>query len=112
MAGLYLPGERELEESTQTYLVFEICMTLCVATSPIGVVMKMRERCYTGTLKDTPTKVKKGFSAMDLCIPRVSDTYHSQGLLQPITDKKMEDLKQMIDKFIQVDCWPDFLRSV
>ena len=72
--------------------------------------MKVREKCYTGTLKDTPTKLKKAFLhvANDSCIPRVSDTYQSKGLLPPLTDKKMKDLKQI---FIQVDRCPDFLRS-
>ena len=60
---------------------------------------------------DSKRHVKKGFLATDLCIPRVSDTYKSKGLLRPLIDKKMEDLKQMFEKFIQVDRWPDFLRS-
>ena len=76
--------------------------------SPSGVLMKVCEKCYGGALKDT---VKKGVLASDSCIPRVFDTYESKGLLRPITIKKMEDLKLMLEKIIQVDHWPDFLRS-
>ena len=57
-----LPGIRELHDF------------MCVATSPNGVLMKVRQKCYAGVLKDTPTKVKKGFLPSDSCIPRVSDT--------------------------------------
>ena len=70
--------------------------------------MKVHEKCYAGDLKDTPTKVKKGFKASDSCIPRVTDTYESKMLVCSLTDKKMEDLKQMYEKFIPVDSWPSF----
>ena len=100
--------ERVGEKYTNLLGIGDLHDFTCVATSPSGVLMKVREKCYTGTLKDTPTKVKKG---TDLCIPRVSDTYKSKGLLRPLTDKKTEDLKQMFEKSIQVDRWPDFLRS-
>ena len=38
-----------------------------------GAVMKIRESCYTGTLKDTPMKITKGMSASDIatCIPEL-----------------------------------------
>ena len=71
-----LPGIRDLHDF------------VCVVTSPSGVLMKVRQKCYTGTLKDTPTKVKKIFLATDLCIPRVSDTYQSKGLIRRIKWKE------------------------
>ena len=73
--------------------------------------MKVREKCYAGALKDTPTKVKKGFEATDSCIPRVTETYRSKSLVCSLTDKKMKDLKQMYEKFVPVDRWPSFLSS-
>ena len=45
---------------------------LSVSKSPSGVLMKVGE-IYAGALKDTPTKVKKGFGGY--CIPRVTETY-------------------------------------
>ena len=31
-------------------------------------------------------------------------------MIRPFTEKMLEDLKQMFEKFIEVDRWPDFLR--
>ena len=58
-----LPGIRELHDF------------VTIAMPSDKVVMKVRERCYTGPLRDTPTKVKRGFTADQSCVPRVMDTY-------------------------------------
>ena len=42
-------------------------------------MMKVRESCYTGTLKDTPMKITKGMSASDIAIPGVGQSYFAMG---------------------------------
>ena len=71
--------------------------------------MKVREKCYAGALKTPPNQ--SGFEATDSCISRVTETYRSKSLVRSLTDKKMEDLKQMYEKLIPVDRWFSFLSS-
>ena len=73
--------------------------------------MKVREKCYTGGLRDTPTKVKKNFDATDSCIPKVTDSYSARGNLISLSENKMGHLQQMYVNFIQQERWPDFIRS-
>lgn len=46
-------------------------ISIAKAPSPNGVLMKVREKCYSGALRDTPTKVMTGFSTDESCIPTV-----------------------------------------
>ena len=81
---------------------------VAVAVPPNKIVMKVRGKCYSGTLCDSPTKVKKDFVSTDLCIPRVTDSYKARGNLRSLTDSKLGHLKQMYANFIAEEKWPDF----
>lgn len=94
-----LPGIRELHD------------VVTVAMPPDKVVMKVRERCYAGALRDTPTKVKRGFCANESSIPRISDTYKARGLVKSIPESKVGHLNQMYSKFIEKERWPNFLNA-
>ena len=61
-----LPGIRDLHDFVTIAMPFD------------KVVMKVREKCYSGPLRDTPTTVKRGFAAGDSCVPRVTDTYRAK----------------------------------
>lgn len=94
-----LPGIRELQDF------------VTIAVSPNKIVMKVREKCYSGTLRDTPTKVKKDFNATDSCIPKVTDSYSARGNLRSLSENKMGHLQQMYANFIPQERWPDFIHS-
>ena len=79
-----------------------------LAVPPNKIVMKVREKCYTGGLHDTPTKVKKDFNATDSCIPKVTDSYSARRNLRSLSENKMGHLQQMYANFIQ-ERWPDFI---
>ena len=96
--------------STPVCLVFGNYTTLLLLLSMPHdkVAMKVRERCYTGPLRDTPTKVNLGFTADESCIPRITDTYKSKGLIKQIPESKLGHLIQMYN-FIEEERWPDFI---
>ena len=54
----------------------------------------------SGTLRDSPTKVKKDFNSTDIRIPRVTDLYKARGNLRSLTNSKLEHLKKMYGNFI------------
>ena len=93
-----LPGIRDLHDF------------VAVAVPPDKVTMKVREKCYSGALRDSPTTVKKGFVSRDLCIPKVTDSYKARRKLRSLTDSKLGHLKQMYVNFIAEDKWPDFVK--
>ena len=78
-----LPGIRDLHDF------------LTIAVPPNKTVMKVRENCYSGTLRDSPTKVKKGFLCTDACIPKVTDSYKARGNLRFLTDSKLQQYKNV-----------------
>ena len=94
-----LPGIRELHDF------------VTVAMLPDKVVMKVRERCYAGPLRDTPTKVKHRFTADQSCIPRVTDMYKAKSLVKQIPESKLGHLIQMYN-FIEEERWPDFITHI
>ena len=94
-----LPGIRDLHDFLTT------------AVPPNKIVMKVREKCYSGTLRNSTTKVKKGFVSTESCIPKVTDSYKARGNLRLLTESKTSHLKQMYTHFIPEDKWPDFLQS-
>jgi len=81
---------------------------VAVAVPPNKIVMKVHGKRYSGTLRDSPTKVKKDVST-DLCIPRVTDSYKARGNLRSLKDSKLGHLKQMYANFIAEEKWPDFV---
>ena len=95
-----LPGIRDLHDF------------VAIAVPPNKIVMKVREKCYSGALRDSPTKVKKDFVSTDSCIPRVTDSYKARGNLRSLTDNKLGHLKQMYANFIAEEIWPDFVKSL
>ena len=95
-----LPGIRDLHDF------------LTIAVPPNKIVMKVCEKCYSGSLRDSPTKVKKDFISTDSCIPRVRDSYKARGNLRSLTDSKLQHLKQMYANFIAEEKWPDFVKSL
>ena len=89
-----LPGIRDLHDFLTT------------AVPPNKIVMKVLEKCYTGT------KVKKGFVSTDFCIPMVTDSYKARGNLRILTESKLGHLKQMYANFIPEEKCPDFIKSL
>ena len=83
-----LPGLRDLHNF------------LIIAVPPNQIVVKVHEKCYSGTLRAPSTKVKKGFISTDSCIPKVTDSYKLSGNLRSLTDTKLGHLKQMYANFI------------
>ena len=92
-----LPGIRDLYDF------------VAIAVPLNKIVMKVREKCYSGALCDSPTKVKKDFVSTDSCIPRVTDSYKARGNLRSLTDNK---LGHLYANFIAEEKWPDFVKSL
>ena len=61
---------------------------LALRNSGQDAVMKVRESCYTGILKDTPMKVIKGMSCTDIAIPGVGQTYFALGMIKQLSESK------------------------
>ena len=78
-----LPGIRELHDF------------VTIAVPPNIIVMKVQEKCYSGALRDAPTKVRKDFNATDSCIPKVTDSYSTRGNVRSLSENKMGHLQQM-----------------
>ena len=85
---------------------------VAIAVPPNKIVMKVREKCYSGALRDSPTKVKKDFIGTDSCIPRVTDSYQARMNLRSLTENKLGHLKLMYGNFIAEERWPDFVMSL
>ena len=80
---------------------------MTIAVPPNKTVMKVREKCYAGALRDTPM-VKKDGTNTESCIPRITDSYQSRGNLRTLTVGKLSHLKQMYANFIVEEMWLDF----
>ena len=78
---------------------------LALRNSGQDAVMKVRESCYGGTLKDTPMKVTRGMSAHDIAIPGVGQSYFALGMVKTLSESKQSHLNQMCTNFIQRDRW-------
>ena len=83
-----------------------------VAVPPNKTVMKVCEKCYSGPLRNSPTRVRKNFVGTDSCIPQDTDTYKARGNLRILTHSKLADLEQMYANFIAEEKWPDFVKSL
>ena len=95
-----LPGIRNLHDF------------IAVAVPPNKIVMKVRAKCYSGPLHDSPTRVEKDFVGRDSCIPRVTNSYKARGNLRTPTDSKLVNLEQILANFIAEEKWPDFVKSL
>ena len=89
----HLPGIRGLHDF------------LALRNSGRDTVMKVRDSCYTGTLKDTPMKITKGMSASDRAIPGVNQSYFALGMVKQLSESKQSRLNQMYANFIPHDRW-------
>lgn len=76
---------------------------LALHNSGQDTVMKVRERCYTGTFKDTPMKITRGMSTSDRGIPGVDQSYFALGMVKQLSESKSGHLNQMCANFILRD---------
>ena len=68
-------------------------------------VMKVRDKCYTGTLKATPMKIATGMSASDRALPGVGQSYFALGMVKQLSESKQSHLNQICANFIPQDSW-------
>ena len=69
---------------------------LALRNSGQDAVMKVRESCYTGVLKDTPMKVTKGMSCTDIAIPGVGQTYFALRMIKQLSESKQSHFKSNV----------------
>ena len=55
-------------------------------------VMKVRDSCYTGILKNTPMKFSKGMSPSDVAIPGVGQSYYALKVVKELSENKQSHL--------------------
>ena len=72
-------------------------------------MVRVRELCYNGPLKDSTIKVASGRLASDLVIPTPSFTYLAQGIIKDISSSKLAHLVQMYKNVIDSIRRLDFL---
>ena len=70
-----------------------------------NALMKVRDNCYTGTLRDTPMKVAKGMSPTDSVLPGDGQSYYALGMVKELSNTKQSHLNQMCTNFIPHDRW-------
>ena len=68
-------------------------------------MMKVRDSCYTGTLKATPMKITRGMSPSDRALPGVGQSYFALGMVKELPESKQSHLNQMCANFIPRDRW-------
>lgn len=89
-----LPGIRDLHDF------------LALCSPGHNAVMKVRETCYTGTLRDTPMKIT---DELRVALPTVNHSYHALKRVKELSDNKKMDLRQMCTNFIQREQWHEIL---
>ena len=90
---VHTPGIRELHDF------------LALNNPGTDAEMKVCEKRYTGTLKNTPMKLMKGMNPADRAIPGVNLSYAAKGLVKELSDSKLTHLRQMCRNFIPQDRW-------
>ena len=71
-------------------------------------VMKVKENCYNGTLRDIPMKITDESCT---AIPTVNQSYHCLKRVKQLSDNKMKDLKNMCTNFIPSEQWHELLST-
>ena len=94
-----LPGTRDLHDF------------LALKNPDTDAVMKVRENCYAGTLKNTPMRITKGKNPADKAIPGVTQSYAAKCLVKPLSDSKMTHLRRMCRNFIPQEHWHELYRE-
>ena len=84
---------------------------LAVKNPGAEAVMKVRELCYTGTLRNTPMHLTKGYTRQFIALPTVNDTYSAQRKVRELSESKLSHLKQMCSNYIQRDEWHELLQD-
>ena len=79
-----LPGIRDLHDF------------LALCNPGHNVVLKVRETCYAGTLRDTPMKI---IDELRVALPTVNHSYHALKRVKELSDNKKKDLRQMCTNF-------------
>ena len=77
-----------------------------------AAVMKVRENCYSGTLKALPMKLSSGFTSDSVALPKITDTYIAKGFVKQLADTKLAHLKQMCSNFILNDQWHEIIKEL
>ena len=76
---------------------------LTVKTPSGATVMKIREKCYEGTLTNSPLRIKKGFNSQ--IVP--SQNY----LHRELTSDKMSQIELRCQRYIEASRWPQFVSA-
>ena len=78
---------------------------IALQNSGEDAVMKVRDSCYTGILKNTPMKFSKGMSPSYVAIPGVGQSYYALKVVKELSENKQSHLNQMCSNFISRDRW-------
>ena len=89
-----LPGIRNLHD------FIALCNPGC------NSIMKVRGKCYTGELVDTPMRI---VDSSRIALPTISHSYHAQRKVKELSETKKTDLKQMYTNFIPSEQWHELL---
>ena len=65
-------------------------------------IMKVRDLCYEGTLRESPMTLSRGNLPTRSALPRITDTYEARNVNSGV---KYDHLKQMYCNFILSDQW-------
>ena len=85
---------------------------LAVRNPGTGAIMKVRELCYSGTLKSTPMHLTRGCTREFIALPTVNDTYIAQGRIKQLSDTKLGHLKQMYSNYIHREEWHELIQDI
>lgn len=72
------------------------------------LIVPVRELCYTGTFNSNKVKVLAGACLEGDAIPK-TESYRATKQTHQLSTTKLGDLKQMYNKFIQREKWPDMI---
>ena len=84
---------------------------LVLRNSGTNAIMKIRDTCYSGALRDSPMKVVKGMNSADRVLPGVGQSYHALGMVKTLSETKQSHLNQMCRNFIPRDRWHELAPS-
>lgn len=91
-----LPGIRDLHDF------------LALRNPGQNAIMKVRQKCYSGALVDTPMKI---IDASHIALPTVNHSYYALKRIKELSENKIKDLQQMCNNFIHQEQWHELLLS-
>ena len=80
-----LPGIRDLHDF------------LALRNEGENAVMKVRDNCYCGLLRNTPMSIRKGLGPQDRALPGVSDSYFAKALVKTLSESKQAHLNHILE---------------